>query len=650
MGDFREPSDGTAAAEMSSNPHPSSIGSDRWLRAEKLTQDIIQNVQPTSVSEKQRKSLIDYVQRLLRGSLHCEVFPYGSVPLKTFLPDGDLDLTAFGGSMVEDGLATNMVSILERENQNKGAEFAIEDVQLISAEVKLVKCIIQNIVVDISFNQIGGLCSLCFLEKVDHLIGKDHLFKRSILLIKAWCFYESRILGAHHGLISTYALETLILYIFHLFHSALDGPLAVLYKFLDYFSKFDWENYCITLTGPVRLSSLPEIVVETPQNNGGDFLLSNDFIRDCVRKFSVPSKVGEMNSRAFQQKHLNIVDPLKENNNLGRSVSKGNFYRIRSAFTYGARKLGRILLQSEDNIVTELNSFFSNTLGHHGTSQTLDVEDHSPPTAVNSFTSTLPVSPKDSSEQEALTSRMKSGSLAESTGSSDNDLTSSASSCIESNAPAMCKPFFAPHLFFTKAACNSLKKDQISETKPSESQDGRDSKKDVLNDKHEVLTTNTNIPGLESLKLLNSGLSDLSGDFEYYFSCLQYGQWCNEQQSGSHARPLTPSRFEIKYLPDTVWQPSQSTKSGFPQVGYDGFIPSHAFYTMNQPLLVPGLVLGFEEMPKQRGTGTYFPNTNRQSHGYRHSRGRSEVTLSSPTKNDKKTTREDALVLQSSLP
>lgn len=63
--------------------------------------------------------------------------------------------------------------------------------------------------------------------QVDQLIGKDHLFKRSIILIKAWCYYESRILGAHHGLISTYALETLVLYIFHLFHSTLDGPLAV---------------------------------------------------------------------------------------------------------------------------------------------------------------------------------------------------------------------------------------------------------------------------------------------------------------------------------------------------------------------------------------------------------------------------------------
>lgn len=38
-------------------------------------------------------------------------------------------------------------------------------------------------------------------------------------MIKAGCFYESRILGAHHGLISTYALEMLVLYIFHIFNN-----------------------------------------------------------------------------------------------------------------------------------------------------------------------------------------------------------------------------------------------------------------------------------------------------------------------------------------------------------------------------------------------------------------------------------------------
>lgn len=34
------------------------------------------------------------------------------------------------------------------------------------SQVKLVKCLVQNIVIDISFNQMGGLCTLCFLEQV----------------------------------------------------------------------------------------------------------------------------------------------------------------------------------------------------------------------------------------------------------------------------------------------------------------------------------------------------------------------------------------------------------------------------------------------------------------------------------------------------
>ena len=47
------------------------------------------------------------------------------------------------------------------------------------------------------------------------------------MLIKAWCYHESRILGAYHGLISTYALETLVLYIFNMFHKSLHGPVEV---------------------------------------------------------------------------------------------------------------------------------------------------------------------------------------------------------------------------------------------------------------------------------------------------------------------------------------------------------------------------------------------------------------------------------------
>lgn len=67
------------------------------------------------------------------------------------------------------------------------------------------------------------------------------------------------------------------------------------------------------------------LAAETPDNGGGDLLLSNDFLQSCLETFSVPARGYEANSRAFPIKHLNIVDPLKENNNLGRSVSKGRY-------------------------------------------------------------------------------------------------------------------------------------------------------------------------------------------------------------------------------------------------------------------------------------------------------------------------------------
>lgn len=49
------------------------------------------------------------------------------------------------------------------------------------------------------------------------------------MLIKAWCYNETCILGTHRGLISTYALEILVLYIFNIYHDSLNGPLAVSY-------------------------------------------------------------------------------------------------------------------------------------------------------------------------------------------------------------------------------------------------------------------------------------------------------------------------------------------------------------------------------------------------------------------------------------
>ncbi|XP_008794020.2 uncharacterized protein LOC103710172 [Phoenix dactylifera] len=342
------------------------LDAERWSTAEERTGELIARIQPNQPSEERRNAVANYVQRLIMKCFSCQVFTFGSVPLKTYLPDGDIDLTAFSNNEnLKDTWANEVRYVLENEEKSENAEFHVKEVQYIQAEVKIIKCLVEDIVVDISFNQVGGLCTLCFLEQIDHLINQNHLFKRSIILIKAWCYYESRILGAHHGLISTYALETLVLYIFHVFNNSFSGPLEVLYRFLEFFSNFDWDNFCVSLWGPVPVSSLPDMTAVPPREDGGELLLSKPFDALSVA-YAVKPSGQENQSQPFISKHFNVIDPLRTNNNLGRSVSKGNFFRIRSAFAFGAKKLARLLDCPKEDLIAEVNQFFMNTWERHG--------------------------------------------------------------------------------------------------------------------------------------------------------------------------------------------------------------------------------------------------------------------------------------------
>lgn len=53
-------------------------------------------------------------------------------------------------------------------------------------QVKLLKCLVDNIVVDISFDMLGGISTVCFLESIDRFIRREHLFKRSIILVSPY--------------------------------------------------------------------------------------------------------------------------------------------------------------------------------------------------------------------------------------------------------------------------------------------------------------------------------------------------------------------------------------------------------------------------------------------------------------------------------
>lgn len=63
-------------------------------------------------------------------------------------------------------------------------------------------------------------------------------------------------------------------------------------------------------------------------------LVSPARMGQVIAHFSLPPV-----RRAFDVRHINIVDPLLETNNLGRSVTKASTFRIIAAFQHSADEL-----------------------------------------------------------------------------------------------------------------------------------------------------------------------------------------------------------------------------------------------------------------------------------------------------------------------
>jgi hypothetical protein len=109
-----------------------------WAQAELRTSQLIACIQPTRASEERRQAVADYVQRLIHQCFKCQVVTFGSVPLKTYLPDGDIDLTALSQhGELKETWAEDVHSALRKAEKDSKAEFRVKEVQYIHAEVSV---------------------------------------------------------------------------------------------------------------------------------------------------------------------------------------------------------------------------------------------------------------------------------------------------------------------------------------------------------------------------------------------------------------------------------------------------------------------------------------------------------------------------------
>ena len=227
---------------------------------------------PTEESIAERMNIAHFVKSMISTSIGGQLFPIGSFCSKTYLPKGGVDLCSFLTNAQAEGwfVRVNEALCISSMDDNKAAKenkVNVRNVSFINSEVKFVKSIMNNVEVDVSVNQISALYAQALLDKIDNFIGEKHLFKRSCILIRMWCEFESprhtssgvgSICDTTKGRVSTWAIMVMTIWVFNKYGKDIRTTLQALCGFLSYFSGFDWNKYAITVHGPVLVEDLSE--------------------------------------------------------------------------------------------------------------------------------------------------------------------------------------------------------------------------------------------------------------------------------------------------------------------------------------------------------------------------------------------------------
>ena len=228
-------------------------------------------VAPCEESEARRRAISDHIRDVLvrAGVQKDAIRGVGSFPSKTYLPDADIDLTILGhpgdsdeatflvnSALCRTAVLHSPMSSAGQPTRPAGAEqegtavapapqeamLHVRNVTFIAGKVRVVTCVVGNLSVDVSVGKYSAVAAVALLERADEALGADalpplrrqrllqlpqpapHIVKRSILLTKCWCLYESAplsmamtgvearpVLASHAGRLSSYAVSVMVL-------------------------------------------------------------------------------------------------------------------------------------------------------------------------------------------------------------------------------------------------------------------------------------------------------------------------------------------------------------------------------------------------------------------------------------------------------
>lgn len=255
-----------------------------------IIEDAINVLEPQENQLKFRSSIEKQVFDLCRKFIGAQVYEMGLHSLHCFLPDDDITMSVYLCRGLESTWYTRLVEKLAKASDGTESldgstsdNFLVKNtkVQMEGCE-QHVQCTIGNTTIDIKANSKLDLCFMAFLEEFDRKIAKNHLFKRTLLLVRAWWTYEAPVYlktRIQHSIFPHYAITVMVISVFQRHHYMLSFPFQALCMFFIDFVSFDWSGYALTIFGAVKLSSLPLDIVSYIRycNHGG--LISADMIR-----------------------------------------------------------------------------------------------------------------------------------------------------------------------------------------------------------------------------------------------------------------------------------------------------------------------------------------------------------------------------------
>ena len=397
--------------------------------------DVIQTLQPHETQFQYRASIFNLMKKQIRLCLYSSTFEIGIAGLRCFLPDDTTRLTVIIGKTYMPNwfvsLSDMLTLLAERgipQDDDDQNEFSLEDpkpvINHVVSTVNVVKhptgkhhvnCLVDNMELEIVVNSRMDQCLMAFIEEVSVLVGQDNLFKRSLILIRAWwCYETASYVGCpiRHYL-SDWTFCIMITAVFNLHYRRIISPFQALCLFLAEYSSYDGTTSAISLQGIVPFANPtsnipiliapkkgdlipatlidkykkvfaanPEVLDEVPfgdlresvsssegngsnqEKNEGNTDVSEGERPSRFNNSSTPVEhvsspvnpsADRVNINSFERLGFSVVNPLNEANMIYEKLSQRRLMRLTKAFQIGAANLSVFLKQSVENLQNSFN-------------------------------------------------------------------------------------------------------------------------------------------------------------------------------------------------------------------------------------------------------------------------------------------------------